>query len=72
MNLTLNNDMSLEKKESFYVKLSETAISIIDEHLVLRSFKKAAKAEIKIIDDECKILYSTINSAILSIVGEQE
>ena len=71
MNLTLNNDMSLEKMESFYVELKESALRFDGDLVAVISLQTAAKAEIKIVDDECKILYSTIISAMLSIVGEQ-
>ena len=68
MNVTINDDTTLEKVESFYVTHSrEVLVVFVDSDVSMIRIGNVTKAEIKIVDDERKNLYSIITSAMLNI-----
>ena len=54
VNVTINNDRTLEQLESFYVTHYPEILLRIDSELVITSIDNVTKAEINIVDDERK------------------
>ena len=57
LNVTVNDDMTLEKVESFYVTHAPEIIVTFDlDDIRIVRIRNVSKAEIKIVDNECKNL----------------
>ena len=62
VNVAINNDVTLEQVESFYVTHAPEVLVRVNSELMLTIIDNVTKAEIKIVDDERKNLYSTCNA----------